>query len=86
MRGRVWSRRLAWVVFGSAVILVCTVAPAPRAEAKRLVFQETIIEGEVQKPEVSVYLTRQNLNDRYNLELKESFLPRILKSVEKSPF
>ncbi|MBW1876926.1 MAG: hypothetical protein JRI25_00020 [Deltaproteobacteria bacterium] len=56
------------------------------AVAARLVFEETVIEGEVRKPEVAVYITRQNLNDRYELELKESFLLKIIESVEHSPF
>jgi hypothetical protein len=56
------------------------------AFAARLVFEETVIEGEVRKPEVAVYITRQNLNDRYELELKESFLLKIIDSVEQPPF
>jgi hypothetical protein len=42
--------------------------------------------GEVQKPEVAVFISRQNLNKQYDLELKESFLPKIVESVEHPPF
>ena len=49
-------------------------------------FEEAVIEGEIQKPEVTVYIARQNLNKAYDLELKESFLPRIIKALEDPPF
>lgn len=58
----------------------------PEALAARLVFEETVIEGEVRKPEVTVYISQQNLNDKYQLELRESFLDRIVESVEHPPF
>ena len=45
-----------------------------------------VIIGEVQKPEITVYISRENLNKSYQLELKESFLPKIVESVEKPPF
>jgi hypothetical protein len=51
-----------------------------------LVFEETIIEGKVQKPEITIFITRQNLSTDYQLELRESFIPRIVESVEKKPF
>lgn len=49
-------------------------------------FEDLVIEGEVLKPEVTVVISRENLNKAYDLELKESFLPRILEAVEKPPF
>jgi len=61
---------------------------APEAQAgRKLVFKEaTVVEGEVQRPEIAVFITRQNLNKAYEMELKESFLPKIIESVEKAPF
>jgi len=44
------------------------------------------IEGEVQLPSVQIFISRQNLNSDYELELEESFLPKIVESVEKKPF
>lgn len=60
---------------------------AESAMAAKLVFKdEFVVEGEVQKPEVAVFITRQNLNKAYELELKESFLPKIIESIEHEPF
>lgn len=42
--------------------------------------------GEVQKPDVTVVIARENLNKSYNLELEESFLDRIVRAVERPPF
>ena len=44
------------------------------------------IEGEVQLPSVQIFISRQNLNSDYELELEESFIPKIVESVEKKPF
>ncbi len=59
---------------------------SPAQAKKRLVFEDTVIEGEVQKPEVAVYITRQNLNKAYDLNLKESFIPKIIDALEQTPF
>ena len=56
------------------------------AQSRRMIFEETVIEGKVQKPEITIFITRQNLNTNYNLELRESFIPKIVKSVDKKPF
>ena len=73
----------------SAMLLAAGIATADSAWAapKRLVFKEaTVVEGQVQKPEVAVFISRQNLNKGYELELKESFLPKILETVQHEPF
>jgi hypothetical protein len=55
------------------------------ARAER--FEELVIEGEVQKPEVTVVITRENLNKSMQLaKLERSFLDLIIKSVDKAPF
>lgn len=73
-------------MFGWGLIALLWLAPEAHA-ARKLVFKEaTVVEGEVQKPEIAVFITRQNLNKAYELELKESFLPKIVESVEKAPF
>ena len=80
------TRLVAFALFAS----LATAALAPTwagAAPKRLVFKEEfVVEGDVQKPEVAVFISRQNLNKAYDLELKESFLPKIIESVDKEPF
>ena len=56
------------------------------AQNRRLVFEEISVEGRVQKPVIDIFMSRQNLHTDYKLELRESFLPKIIKSVEKKPF
>ncbi|MCB9671752.1 MAG: hypothetical protein H6734_19900 [Alphaproteobacteria bacterium] len=45
-----------------------------------------VIEGDVQKPDVTVVISRENLNKAYELDLKESFIDKIIESVEHDPF
>lgn len=49
-------------------------------------FEDFVIEGEIQKPEITVVISRENLNKSYVVELKESFLDKILESLRKPPF
>ena len=42
--------------------------------------------GYVHKPEVGYFITRQEQEDLETLQLKESFVPKIVKSVDKRPF
>ncbi len=53
---------------------------------RRLTLDVTEIEGKVAKPEVTMFITRQNLGKGFELELRESFVPKIIESVEKKPF
>ena len=69
--------------------IVCFAFFAPStadAQARRLVFEEISVEGRVQKPVIDIFMRRQNLHTDYKLELRESFLPKIIESVEKKPF
>ncbi len=62
-------------------------AEAQRRRRRRNVIRlvETRIEGRIQKPQAFYMLQRSNLNFQ-GLELKNSFVPKIIKSVEKAPF
>jgi hypothetical protein len=45
-----------------------------------------LIQGQVQKPEVVVVIPRENLDKGFVLELKDSFLHRIIEAVSRPPF
>ena len=69
------------------IVLFAFLAPSTAdAQARRLVFEEISVEGRVQKPVIDIFMRRQNLHTDYKLELRESFLPKIVESVEKKPF
>lgn len=72
--------------FAVALAALAIFAPRSADTAPRLVFETVEIAGEVPKPQVSVFITRQNLNDPYDLELKESFLPKIVEALDFAPF
>jgi hypothetical protein len=59
---------------------------AAEKAARKVVRLEAIkVEGRIQKPQAFYILQRSNLNFE-GLELKESFIPKILKSIEEKPF
>jgi hypothetical protein len=80
---------------GMAAILVGFVAGVPSSVAAQddgdsgpggvINLQETVIEGNIQKPEAFYILQHSNLNYE-SLEPKPSFIPQLLESVEKEPF
>ena len=72
-------------LFGFVLVLLFAPSTAD-AQNRRLVFEEISVEGRVQKPVIDIFMSRQNLHTDYKLELRESFLPKIIKSVEKKPF
>lgn len=74
--------------FALLVVATLGLGWAGTAEAApRIIFEEAVIEGEIQKPEIAVFISRQNLNKAYELTpLKESFLPKIIEAVKKPPF
>jgi hypothetical protein len=76
-------RRVLMLLAFSATIAIPTEAGA---QGRRLVIEETVIEGKVQKPEITIFITRQNLDTDYSLVLRESFIPKIVKSVQNKPF
>lgn len=47
---------------------------------------EFVIVGEILKPEITVVISRENLAKAYDLKLEESFLDRIIESVQSEPF
>ncbi len=75
----------------AAIAFVGLSLPSPRTgtavAAKRIVFETaSTVVGEVQRPQVSVVMTRENLNDPYDFNLQESFLPKIVDAVRRAPF
>lgn len=79
-----WKRicAAALVAFGATSVL----ASVAVAQTRVTMFEAEEIVGEVQLPSVQIFVTRQNLNSDYDLELEESFVPKIIESVEERPF
>jgi len=84
LRGQRWG---GWAA--AAMALAMAMAPAARAaEAKKkkvIRLEQITVEGRIQKPQAFYILQRSNLNFD-ELERTESFLPKVVKSVEKDPF
>jgi len=65
------------------VLLALRTAPAAAAP---ITGEEFVIVGEVLKPEITVVISRENLNKAYELKLDEDLLDKIIESVEHPPF
>ncbi|MFH1466196.1 MAG: hypothetical protein ABIO70_17555 [Pseudomonadota bacterium] len=59
---------------------------SPAQAGERYVYDPETLIGQVHKPQVMMVITRQNLNEAFAVELRESFLPRIAEATEKGPF
>lgn len=84
---------LRWVT-GAAVAVAMTLPAMAQAQnqgsgtrrpGRVIRLGEFKIEGQIQKPQAFYILQRSNLNFE-GLELKNSFVPKIIKSVEQAPF
>ena len=69
----------------SALLLLGQAAPAPAKKKKVIRLEAITVEGRIQKPQAFYILQRSNLNFD-ELNRGESFLPKVVKSVEKEPF
>jgi len=78
--------RTAWAVSVAVALALPVGAWAGEAKKKKVIRLETItVEGRIQKPQAFYILQRSNLNFD-ELERSESFLPKVVKSVDKDPF
>jgi hypothetical protein len=66
-----------------ALLVLGQAAPAKKKKVIRL--DAITVEGRIQKPQAFYILQRSNLNFD-ELNRGESFLPKVVKSVEKEPF
>ena len=74
------------LVFGASTWLAAPAQAQRQGRNRRVIrIAETRIEGRIQKPQAFYILQRSNLNFE-GLELKNSFVPKIIKSVDKAPF
>lgn len=69
----------------AALALLLSATPEASAEGG-LRFGEIVVQGKIQKPEIQILITKQNLAPRYELDLKESFLPKVAAAVKSKPF
>ena len=80
----------AVVLIAFALLTVSFLPGDATAQRKKIVFGEeeegSVVEGYVHKPEVGYIITRQEQEDLETLQLKESFAPKIVRSVNKTPF
>ena len=64
------------------------VALAQDDQTDEQMFDENVftIEGEVQRPDINIFIVKKNLDKAYELKLRESFIPKIKESMKKKPF
>lgn len=72
--------------FRNLMVLALAMAPMTARAERAITFEEQTLVGKIQKPEIQILITKQNLTPKYELELKESFLPKIVQSVDMKPF
>jgi hypothetical protein len=60
--------------------------PAAAQDGDDLGMGPISITARVQKPEVTVEITRENLDKGFELDLRESFLHKVVEAVNSAPF
>lgn len=84
-----FAKLIVGLLLGLMALPVYPADADAQGRRKKITFGEEeadTIEGYVHKPEVGYIITRQEQEDLETLQLKESFIPKIVKSVEKAPF
>ena len=83
-------KRWAWLATTALVVALASAAGASAQDGKKrqpqvIQLEEIVIEGRVQKPNAFYILNRSNLGYEV-LELRTSFLRKVVRSVQKEPF
>jgi len=85
-----YGRSVLALLTAAALVTVFLVPADATAQRKKIVFgteeEGSVVEGYVHKPEVGYIIARQDQEDLETLQLKESFAPKIVRSVDKTPF
>jgi len=76
---------LLGLIFTSLWMSAALAQDAKKRQPRVIQLEEIVIEGRVQKPNAFYILNRSNLGYEV-LELRTSFLPKIVRSVQKEPF
>lgn len=79
------STMARWLWVGALAFCAASSASAQET-TKRSDEDLFLIQGQVQKPEVVVVIPRENLDKGFVLELKDSFLHRIIEAASRPPF
>ncbi len=88
MQRSVTIRGWGWIgvlVIGATLGLAASAAAQGKAKRKVIRLEAIKVEGRIQKPQAFYILQRSNLNFE-GLDLKQSFIPKIIESIEKEPF
>lgn len=44
-----------------------------------------VVQGEIQRPDLTILMAKDDVTESYELQLTDSFLPKILESLERYP-
>ena len=79
--------RRTMLTLALAGVMLAVALPGVAQQRKKIVISDEMeVEGQVQKPQVTYIVTRQDIEDEEQLKLSTSFIPKIVESVEKEPF
>lgn len=79
------AQRALFVVAALSLGMIALSARAQQSGRKVIRLEAIKVEGRIQKPQAFYILQRSNLNFE-SLDLKQSFVPKILRTVEGAPF
>lgn len=81
-----WNGSLRLLAAAAAAGALAATPPRADAQEQPLDFAGALIEGQVLAPEVTIFVARDNLLKNYNIVFEESFLHKIVESIEEPPF
>jgi hypothetical protein len=68
------------------MVLALSASTTALAQGRRIEIEEFNVVGKIQKPEITMVVSRQNVDTQTSLNLQESFIPKVVESIEKKPF
>lgn len=68
-----------------ALLIVSTLLPTARADRPVLVLDEIEVPAKPPKPEITIFVTRQDMRAELDAPLQETFIPKITETVDALP-
>jgi len=80
--------KVGFLALVGLLLSLSAVAPTTETVPLNLDQEEAdfVIVGKEHLPDFTVLMDRENLSKAYDLELKESFLPKIIEAIKSQPF
>ena len=73
------------MIFAMIGVAIAQETPNVQAAEENTLETGFVVQGEIQRPDLTILMAKDDVTDAYELQLVDSFLPKILESMKHYP-